>query len=693
MIINKVILENWQSYKGKENYNPSETVFDVSDTKNLKSAIIYGENGFGKSAFWESIRWGMYGEVLDDDGDAKKIIQMMEGKKEDALMNHAAIIENDYYMCVKIYFNHDAVNYLLTRRSSPRIGVNNIKFDGHLKEEFTIYNEDENEIVAGGGEFINEILPKNIANFFMFDGEKLERYRELMRKNDESTLVIAIESILRLDAITIGIDQTNDYLKKVKKEVQQFGIQQVKDNKVKSEMLVHVANLEQIRTEIDEIDVRIEGFTKDRKEAEKYLNENKSTKQAQNDMDDSKKRIAEIDDTELPNKEKRRSACFRDSWKFFIKDHVKAAREANENVINRQKKQEEEINELNRNINRAEEAIVADKCSQCNSNLNELTSKDTEIQMDIINKSKAKKEKIEGSSNTPDPYLLHSKTIALNKIYTDKDLNEVAELSRDIRKLKSERKANKKKYDTAMLLTTPDAIREVTNNIEKRNKNIQFEGIDNADKKLLELEHEKIEGYISSLAPPFESNNEDGNPLHDKAIMKNDLLDQLKLFFNEILDPFKEEMRDQVEKYASNVFIKCSNKKDEYSGLRINKDFTIQIKNKDGSYDKGGAGKGQWSLIAYAMLDALTKCSHIEFPFIIDTPGRSLDNNNLTNVFEHLFNDIKRQVILLPNPNELEPEKGDKKYGSKTSKTYIIERNFKKKVSKIIVRTKEGVRV
>ena len=116
-----------------------------------------------------------------------------------------------------------------------------------------------------------------------------------------------------------------------------------------------------------------------------------------------------------------------------------------------------------------------------------------------------------------------------------------------------------------------------------------------------------------------------------------------------------------------------------YTGLRISKNFKIDIMMKNGKTDAGS--KGQFALVAYSMLDALTRCSSIEFPFVIDTPSRSLDSDNMQRVFDHIF-DSNRQVICLPRGDEMDPDEGDKQYAPFIAATYSLHNTPHKKFSR-----------
>ena len=66
--------------------------------------------------------------------------------------------------------------------------------------------------------------------------------------------------------------------------------------------------------------------------------------------------------------------------------------------------------------------------------------------------------------------------------------------------------------------------------------------------------------------------------------------------------------------------------------------------------------------------------SGIHFPLIIDTPGRSLDDDHVMGLFSYLFN-TDRQVFLFPEGKELKPDIGDEKFGSNCAATYEIKKS------------------
>ena len=109
--------------------------------------------------------------------------------------------------------------------------------------------------------------------------------------------------------------------------------------------------------------------------------------------------------------------------------------------------------------------------------------------------------------------------------------------------------------------------------------------------------------------------------------------------------------------------------------------------------DEHPGSPGAWSVVAISMIHALSECSSISFPLVIDTPLRSIGKGHFEEVSEFLFNS-DRTVLLLPNylVNMDETEKrlektlsaswdvgwGDAKYpqfdGCEINKTHVLKR-------------------
>ena len=229
-------------------------------------------------------------------------------------------------------------------------------------------------------------------------------------------------------------------------------------------------------------------------------------------------------------------------------------------------------------------------------------------------------------------------------------------------------------FDKASKNVSKDAAREIAENTFKQQELLKKIGAIEeriADQKVKiqedEDERDRLQGILGSGGGKKPA-------VYRKAEIKRDLLQELKKAWDEVTDTHREAQRKNVEEEATRVFLKLSNKSDQYKKLKISKTFQLQIINNKDMSDSGSPG--QWALVAYSILDALTTCSGLEFPLVIDTPGRSMDAEHIIQTFEHLING-KKQVIIFPSSAELKPDVGDKKFSHRCAATYQISKNKK----------------
>lgn len=120
MRINKIIIKNFRNYIG-------EHTFDLS--KNV--TILYGDNGFGKSSFFDALEWCLtdkIGRFRNEDGDSFK--------KD--LLNKSVHFEKESECSVKIEYG----DYILTRRF--------ISKNGNVGRVYTNVSDKNGNIIRNG---------------------------------------------------------------------------------------------------------------------------------------------------------------------------------------------------------------------------------------------------------------------------------------------------------------------------------------------------------------------------------------------------------------------------------------------------------------------------------------------------------------------------------------------------------------
>lgn|GEM_PF-1288045 len=144
MIFESVTVENWRGFYGEQTIH-----FSTSKKKN--TTIVYAQNGVGKTNLLNAIMWCLYEELT------------ASFKIPTDILNHYAASEGRNSYHVSIYLRSEDDQLYKIQRSGGNIS----NFKVH------VISEDGNHSPYQGSAklFVNSILPKDMAGYFINDGE------------------------------------------------------------------------------------------------------------------------------------------------------------------------------------------------------------------------------------------------------------------------------------------------------------------------------------------------------------------------------------------------------------------------------------------------------------------------------------------------------------------------------------------
>ena len=145
MILKKVKIKNFRQY-----YGESELEFATSKERNV--TIIHGENGVGKTALLNAIKWAFFATLTPN------------FRNQANLVNDAALSKGDKKCRVEIEFLENGRNFLLQRSYNQDTRKNILKIYEEVSGTWSASLPDP-ELV------INGMLPKEMAEYFFFQGE------------------------------------------------------------------------------------------------------------------------------------------------------------------------------------------------------------------------------------------------------------------------------------------------------------------------------------------------------------------------------------------------------------------------------------------------------------------------------------------------------------------------------------------
>ena len=153
MIIRRIEIENFRSYYGNENN------FEFGDGLTL----ILGDNGDGKSTFFEALQWLLDISKTDDVQKSQALDNFSEMKKSKLEIGETAKLR------VKMDFEHDGRKsvekmFVITKKGEDNFSVSDIKFKG--KED-----TDEGRLSPDGRRLVARCFDAEMQHFSMFKGE------------------------------------------------------------------------------------------------------------------------------------------------------------------------------------------------------------------------------------------------------------------------------------------------------------------------------------------------------------------------------------------------------------------------------------------------------------------------------------------------------------------------------------------
>jgi DNA sulfur modification protein DndD len=252
MKLDKIELTDFRQFKGHQ-----EIEFAIGTPGNV--TVVYGENGRGKTGIFRALMFCLYGDrSLSQDeltGEEKKA-----GMR---LVNEIALREkqgSEVVAKVTIGFSHKEHRYTITRKVSGLMRqddmiVQNPGDQIELQETDASGNtlpvETDHDKIKSR---IQEILNSRLRDYFLFDGERIER---LTRNTKERRAEVrqGIRALLDLDAMDLAIRGLDKLMSQIEKDIK---------NKSTGE-------LQKVTTYIYDLSTKIENLEKDQEESEQEV--------------------------------------------------------------------------------------------------------------------------------------------------------------------------------------------------------------------------------------------------------------------------------------------------------------------------------------------------------------------------------------------------------------------------------------
>src|SRR5258708_5542530 len=208
-------------YRGEQ-----EIGFAVDGARNV--TIVYGDNMRGKTSLLNGLRWVLYGKVL---GRHLKPIPAIN------ILNKDAAYERDFVVQVSLRFSHEEFEYELIRSMRPKDLIDTPRDDDHF--DFPCVMRRSGIPVSGHliEAELNKIMPESISRFWLFDGELLQEYEQLVADATDSSDKIrdAIEKALGVPTLLNGKDHLAELLHRAQRQFSREGAKDTQHSKLEQQ--------------------------------------------------------------------------------------------------------------------------------------------------------------------------------------------------------------------------------------------------------------------------------------------------------------------------------------------------------------------------------------------------------------------------------------------------------------------------
>lgn len=603
--------------------------------------VVYGENMRGKTSLLNAIRYAFFGKVLGR-GAHERRLHTISNRDEAAV--------GRYGFSVSLTFHHEGHSYELVRECAPLrlLPENDSDYEQTvmLRRGSSVLGPQERE------KALHLILPPEVSRFFLFDGELLQEYEELLinESNAGRQISEAIERILGVPILKrarshlkqLADDADKDAAREAgkHKETQSLGValQQATEQKQ-----AHEGELRRLNSELGEL-------TQQRVEAEQRLQavQKHAIILAERDQAATQRDKAIEDEKRLCGDLQR---AMSKAWRSLVREPLRMARQTAQGDSQRQ------LDSFILSLR--SRAVDTGRCDTCEQNIPATVRSQLKASLpnDALPSADARETLSAAMARVGD----------LNKFQDSDNAGEIRQLWKRIGELRLERVALSDRItDLESSLDDPEEVRRTKTSYHDISEKIAIvkRGIEGTEQKIAEKETgiDRLRVRLATIS---------GVDLKAMQLRAKILRDSARVF-SEAVEQYKAELRTRVEETASKLFRLMTTEKEDYADLMINEGYGLTIRHRDGRPEEARSA-GAEHVVALALMGALQKNAPLRGPIVMDSPFGRLDETHTANVVRTLP-EMAQQVVLLVYESEVGQGRMRELLGSALIREYKLER-------------------
>ena len=580
--------------------------------------LVYGENMRGKTSLLNAVRYAFYGTVLGRGSRRRRL---------HSISNRDLAVEGKYGFSVSLGFVSEGQEYELVRECVPLIDTptedNHYREDLLLRQGVSVLGPQEREVVLA------RVLPAQVSRFFLFDGELLQEYEELLHDESEAgrTISESIERILGVPILKRGRAHLMTLADEASSEAAREASRSKQTQAIGTALEQAGERKEAHKKEIARLRGQLADFQSRKSEAEAFLKSERQYLSILEERDSKEARLSkvktEIDQIKLSLRE-----AMREAWRSVLAGPVRRALKA------ASKEAEQEVDQLK--VRLQQEALRAMHCGTC----------DRDLDSQAAAHLKAAIPKETGAQQTVSSAM--ARLVDLNKFQPNDMTGLVRELTDRLGRLQVESIALKDRLrdlQTELGDADIDRLRGDSHSLSDTVRKITVieEAIRQEEEatRKIDAQVKKFTDKLARMAP---------ENLRASQV-KASLLRAASEVFDAAVDRYKRDLRQNVESTASNLFLRMTTEETDYKRLEITERYGLNIIHKDSQIEEGRSA-GAEHVVALALMGALQANAPLRGPIVMDSPFGRLDEGHTKNVVAALPT-MAAQVVLLVHEAEL----------------------------------------
>lgn len=613
-----------------ENFGPFKGHQVITLSMEDGVTVVYGENMRGKTSLLNAVRFAFFGKVFGRGTKAMSLHKI--GNWEESALGK-------FGFQVQLEFEDDEQAYKLTRSCRTRSGVVSPSSD----EDYVVdYYLEKNGNVLGPQQAeadLKRILPEQISRFFLFDGELLQEYEDLLSSETDMGRRIS-EAIERILGVPILTSARATLLRLKEKSEHREATAAQGDQKTRefgNQLADLHAQRQVLHDELQRLEKNLEEVRAEKASLEEAMKK-KERVAALLDKRDTIERLMKQIESRRQSKEVELQQAMGGAWCTLLAEPIRSVSKSlreHENALQTALMREEVLHSLKIN--------AGSDCPTCLQQVSPEAQR--RIQSSLDHSSDA-----ERSNKSQELATVRRKLAALD-LHADSGHSGVLRLLWDSMEETtvdySAKKGEREEIDKLLENVDEHSLRKTKADFETSIRHIDAleKGIAQT-RSLLDQnksDAESIQKRLDKLAG--------GNVGSERR--RRELLSDLHALFGDAVGAYREQLRKRVEADATRHFIALTTES-EYAGLRINENYGLTIIHRDGSAIPVRSA-GAEHVVALCLMGALQNNAPLRGPIIIDSPFGRLDRAHTRNIVRALPS-MAKQVMLLVYEDELPPD-------------------------------------